>query len=185
MFGSCAMGYRGYSKRPALRRLCLSCIAVLLSRTALGQTCNDNMPASRPTSQFAVDGGEVHDKETGLIWQLCSLGQSGADCSVGAAATYTWQGALHAAEAERAASGKAWRLPNVKELRFLVEEKCFDPAIDRSVFPNTLSGAYWTGSPAPASGYQDAWAVFFDTGYSSYTVLGAGNPYVRLVRDGF
>ena len=120
------------------------------------------------------------DMQTRLVWQRCSLGQSlGSSACEGSASLYTWHEALQIAHD----LGNGWRLPNVKELLSLVEEVCAEPAINVTMFPNTLSTFYWTSSPDIVSG-GNTWGVHFGTG----TINGIGNSsntiYVRLVRDG-
>lgn len=158
--------------------LFLLCIA----SSASSQTCVNAITATTPDSRFTVNGDEVSDHATGLIWQHCTLGQIGADCSSGGASTFTWQQALQAAEDERVATGLPWRLPNSKELESIVEESCYYPAINLTVFPNTTSGYYWSASPR-AYGSNYVWYVFCGTGYSSYFV-GGSTLRVRLVRAG-
>lgn len=145
---------------------------------AVGQTCKDTIPASTPTDRFVINGEEVTDTVTGLIWQRCSLGQSGANCEQGSAMSYTWSGALQAAQAQ----GQSWRLPNLKELRSIVEEKCYNPAINLDVFPGTPSSDFWSASPG-AYGSGGAWYVGFYYGGSGYYGKGS-SARVRLVRAG-
>ncbi len=146
------------------------------------QTCRESSFANTPEARFSIDGNEVEDHATGLICQRCSVGQTGDDCGGGHVQTYNWQGALNVAETERMATGNPWRLPNVKELRSIVERKCLEPAINLRIFPNTNSSVYWTASPRANSAFH-AWDVRFDQGSShgSYKVV---NQYVRLVRNG-
>ncbi|MCP4287360.1 MAG: DUF1566 domain-containing protein, partial [Gammaproteobacteria bacterium] len=127
-------------------------------------------------SRFVVNGDEVTDTETGLIWQHCSLGQTGSDCSGGSANTYNWQQALQAASAP-------WRLPNINELESIVEDKCFDPAINPTIFPNTVSSNYWSASPN-ANYSNNAWYVYFRNGGSYYGYSKSDIKYVRRVRSG-
>lgn len=158
------------------------------SQVAVSQTCNDSIVASTPDSHFSVNGQEVTDKETGLIWQKCLLGQTGNDCSTGSSLQFNWSAALRAAEIEAQQTGKVWRLPNIKELRSIVEEKCIDPAINLTIFPNTISNAFWSASPVANysndSNYSiDAWGLGFGNG-SSYLDHKSTSLYVRLVRKG-
>jgi hypothetical protein len=145
---------------------------------ALGQTCRDILPASAPESRFTANGdGTVTDRATGLIWKQCAEGLSGADCLTGRATTFTWQQALQHAEA---AGSALWRLPNKEELTSLVDEVCYNPAINPRFFPNTPSDWFWSSSSY--AGYaDDAWLVSFRYGYvrnnnKDYAL------YVRLVR---
>ncbi|WP_308359328.1 hypothetical protein [Pseudoalteromonas xiamenensis] len=77
---------------------------LVLPSIAFAQTCfTSQIPASTPTTRFAVnEDGTVSDSKTGLMWQLCSYGQtySVADkVCTGTAARVTWQQALVVAKA--------------------------------------------------------------------------------------
>lgn len=141
------------------------------------------VPATTPVSQFTDhDDGTVTDLKTGLMWAKCSLGQTGGDCGGGSAATYSWKGALQAAADSTLAGYSDWRLPNIKELRSIVEQQCYLPAINLAVFPDTVSSLVWSASPlASDSGY--AWSVGFNSGYADVFFRYYGFP-VRLVRGG-
>ena len=155
-------------------------LALLLSPTLNAQTCKpDSIPATTPSSRYTVNtDGTVTDKHTGLMWKRCSEGQSGADCTGGSPTPQTWQSALKQAHTSKFAGYPDWRLPNRQELRTLVEEQCYEPAINAAVFPNT-SGGYWSSSPA---GYY-AWIVYVYDGYEDFD-LKNDDYYVRLVRGG-
>lgn len=152
---------------------------------AAAQVCKtQSILATTPTHLFTShNDGTVTDSRTGLMWQQCSVGQSGAACS-GKAVTYTWQDALHYAQNLNANGGFAgytdWRLPNIKELSSIVEDQCVDPAINATVFPNTPSRLFWSSSPVADVSY-DAWYVIFLNGVTSNDDKDSGN-YVRLVR---
>jgi hypothetical protein len=148
------------------------------------QVCKDSITASTHDSNFIVNGGEVTDTTTGLIWQKCSLGQFGSNCEPSSPYFYTkWTNALLAAQAHSQQTGLPWRLPNVRELRSIVEERCYQPAINLSIFPNTPSWGYWTASPSATRDSDWAWGVRFDNGESSQSSSYSGR-YVRLVRSG-
>jgi len=159
---------------------------LLLPNQALAVTCTDaTIPASNPDSIYTSDNtnGTVSDSRTGLMWKKCSEGQSwsGGTCS-GSAAGYTWSDALKRTVTDRTANYNDWRLPNYKELRSLVEECRFNPAINDTLFPNTPSSSFWSGSPN-ASFSSNAWSVSFDYGYANIYDRSYGY-YVRLVRAG-
>ena len=153
---------------------------------AQAQTCNNSVIHTTPNSRFVINGEEVRDLQTGFIWQRCSLGQTGSACA-GTPYRYTWQDALQAGETARQTTGKAWRLPNIKELDSIVENGCYEPSINSEIFPNTVSGGYWSASKVPVQ--AEAWYMTFSLGYpwTTGTVWAPLNPpilYVRLVRDG-
>lgn len=163
----------------------------LLSGLALAQTCPAGYPLSTPSSDFAdAGGGTVRHLPTGLIWKRCAEGQdwNGSTCT-GSAAGYNWQQAFQRAHAVNAgavgtwnAGQTDWRVPNVNELKSIVESGCYGPAINTVEFPATLGSFFWSGSPF--AGYSDnAWYVLFGIGDDSWS--GRSNAYqVRLVRAG-
>ena len=160
---------------------------------ANAQTCQTaNIPATSPTSQLTDNAdGTVTDTKTGLMWEQCAEGLSGAGCTTGTAQTYTWQAALNRAQTVNTTGGFAgytdWRVPNIKELRSIIEQQCYDPAINLTRFPNTASAVFWSSSPVAGDRYYGyiAGYVFFGNGYDDGGDYGRGNALqVRLVRSG-
>lgn len=146
------------------------------------QECVNSIEESTPVERFIIDGDEVIDTRTQLIWKRCSLGQSGDNCENGTANTYTWQQALQAAYTDPASGDPEWRLPNLKELLSIREQRCIDPAANAVLFPNTPSEWYWTASPSARNG-TDAWAVHFNFGESRYRPKNTTSLHIRLVRN--
>lgn len=146
------------------------------------------IPASTPTARFIDQGDTVVDTGTGLMWSKCSAGLSDRNCLTGRATTHSWQEALNLASASTLSGHSDWRLPNINELRSIVEEQCYAPAINLSVFPNTARMSFWSASPY-ANNSRIAWIVNFDYGYSGdsgySTYAYRSSPgHVRLVRGG-
>jgi len=167
--------------------LTLCCCLLAASPSAQAQTCNAYMPASTPDSQLTDNSnGTVTDTKTGLVWKQCVEGLSGATCNSGSAGAFTWQTALRQPGVVNSGGGFAgysdWRLPNIKELRSIVEEKCHDPAINLTKFPNTPHSVVCSGSPVAVNS-DGAWYVNFIDGYSSSMHRNNGCQ-VRLVRGG-
>ena len=157
-------------------------------------SCDNENTAITATTTHLTDNnnGTITDPETGLIWKKCSEGQTwsgaGNNCSIGAATAFTWQAALQRAqEVNDGSAGENfaetdWRLPNIKELTSIAELRCSNPAINNTIFPETLINFFWSSSPyAPGAG--NAWSVHFDFGLDG-AVNKSGFNRVRLVRSG-
>ena len=152
-------------------------VELLLPNLAMAEC--DNAITATTTHLIDNNDGTVSDSKTGLIWKKCSVGQSynsGTNSCDGAATAHTWQAALKQ-------SDSVWRVPNIKELRSIVELSCYNPAINEAVFPETSSSYYWSSSPS-ANGSYYGWIVDFSNGSGSSNVFKDGNGYVRLVRSG-
>ena len=125
--------------------------------------------------------GTVTDQKTSLVWQKCGLGRNNdASCSddAGVADTEIWSAALSYCNGLGLAS-KTWRLPNVNELKSIVDETKSNPAIDTTYFPATVAHFYWSASTLVADTAY-AWGVDFPDGLM-YTTTKTTNLYVRCV----
>ncbi|MBI1906989.1 MAG: DUF1566 domain-containing protein [Rhodocyclales bacterium] len=171
------------TSRPLLRFL-LAILAAVPFAPAHAVICQNAIPPVNPDSAYTDYGdGTVIHKPTGLMWKRCSEGQtwSGATCT-GTASTHTWQAALDLAEAHDFAGRGGWRLPNINELRSLVEECRAYPAINNTIFPAPPNDDFWSGSPYAGVSYG-AWGVNFSYGVP-YFDFRSGTHHVRLVRGG-
>jgi len=156
---------------------------VLIFCLALWVMAATSAQAQPPRYTASADGQEVTDSQTGLIWRRCAEGMNwdGSTCA-GAATPFTHEAALQRATAQAASSGKAWRLPNVKELSSIVDKSRSYPAIDPTAFPATPSSWFWSASSNV--GYSSyAWVVYFYDGDVYDLNRGYANA-VRLVRAG-
>ena len=165
-------------------RLWVTAATVVLAIHAHAVTCINNLPPRNPDAAYTVHGnGTATDTRNGLMWKVCVEGQvwSAGVCS-GVASTFTWANALAHAEGHSFAIRTDWRLPNIKELRSLVEECRPNPAINDTIFPSTPSAFVWSGSP-DASSSSYAWLVYFNYG-SANDVNRSNAGQVRLVRGG-
>jgi hypothetical protein len=130
----------------------------------------------------------VADTATGLQWQGCSLGQSGPSCSE-PATMVDWRTALSSCEALSWSGHDDWRLPNIIELRSLVDERTQSPAIDTAMFPgtpyygvgmtDTNVGQYWSSTARSYNSF--ALYVDFGFGFSHFYEQPEGR-HVRCVR---
>lgn len=125
--------------------------------------------------------GTVIDIYTGLIWMRCARGQTwdGKNCQ-GEARVYTWDEAMKLRHTF--AGHDDWRLPNIDELKTIIDKSQGNPTIDSAAFPNTPLTSFWSTSPS-AGGSNDAWGVTFYGGVAYSDKI--GNSFgVRFVRDG-
>lgn len=119
-----------------------------------------------------IDNGDgtVTDTSTGLMWQQETASQM------------TWQSALGYCEDLPLGGYTDWRLPTIKELASIVDLSRYNPSIDTTAFPDTVSSDYW--SSTTSANYTDsAWRVSFGHGYDYYYYK-SNSYYVRAVRSG-
>ena len=124
--------------------------------------------------------GSILDNGTGLIWQKCSRGQNtDATCS-GTATVTSWSLALIHCK-NLSIGSKTWRLPNIKELRSLVNPAIYSsslPYIDSNSFPSTMAGMYWSSTTSRSN--VSAWYMSFSNGNNDIQNK-AYDAYVRCV----
>lgn len=107
----------------------------------------------------------VKDTETGLEW------------TKEYATNKTWQQALDYCETLNYGDYSDWRLPNIEELKTLIDDTIYSPA---STFPGMPSSLFWSSSSLVNYTYL-AWYVNFGNGYvGSYNKT--DNRYARCVR---
>jgi len=133
-----------------------------------------------------IGNGTVLDKKTNLTWMKCAFGMTWENSMcVGQSKRMEWRKAILVANYfnnyEGFAGYKNWRLPTQKELESIVEKSCFQPAINQSKFPRTVSTGFWTITEDSTSKYH-AMLVFFLHG-ETYLSNKQTEWFVRLVRD--
>ncbi len=115
--------------------------------------------------------GTIFNQTTGLIWQKTEGGKR------------TWEGAIVYCENLILGGFEDWRLPDINELRSLVDRSKYNPAIDKIYFPDITPSVYWSSS-TPPSHNDYAWFVSFHTGnVNNYSK--SYSYYVRCVRGSF
>lgn len=155
-----------------------------LVQSANAATCRENILATTPNSNFTLHGdGTVTHNSTGLMWMRCSQGQrwDGSTC-IGSASTFSWTNGLADAQSHKFVGYSDWRLPNQKELESIVEERCFMPAINTDIFPNSPISVFWSSSPFALQAFGK-YHVDFIHGYVGRSAEW-NNLYIRLVRGG-
>ena len=128
------------------------------------------VPMTAISSHYTINGdGTVTDNVTGLMWQ-----QEDDDN------IRTWEEAVSYCENLFFPPSKYsdWRLPDLQELRSIVAEDQYNPAIDTTSFPNTNSSNYWSSREGDR---VLAWYVAFYEGASSNSYKIDSN-YARCVR---
>lgn len=150
-----------------------------------------NNPESTPDSRFlriqpVAAQPVVEDLVTGLVWQGCEAGVSGADCDSGSALLVDWSAALQLADSSSYGGFDDWRLPSARELQSLIETGCSGPTLNTTVFPIDLGAEVWSSSglaQAELGFYPRAWWVSFASG-ERRAGLKSEPRRVRLVRSG-
>ena len=128
------------------------------------------MPCLAEAARFTWHAdGTVSDSVTGLMWQRQDDG-----------VPRTWKDSLEYCEGLSLAGYDSWRLPDIKELRSIVDNTVFSPAINTAVFPHTNWSGYWSSSSS-ADDTGGAWGVLFGNGYVAYDGKNY-DYYVRCVR---
>ncbi|NVO09243.1 MAG: DUF1566 domain-containing protein [Bacteroidales bacterium] len=129
------------------------------------------------STTFTVDhfkdngDGTITDNYTGLIWQKLK-----------STSTYTWEEALAYASGLSLANKTDWRIPNVKELYSLNDEKLHAPSFNTAYFTNISSGNFWSSTTLPNQTTK-AWDINVDYGIVSYNEKTV-KENVLLVRGG-
>jgi len=167
----------------------LSLIALLTATTAAyaEQVCSPRINSVTPVNRFEIsDDGTVRDLRTLLLWQRCPVGYSIDDkgtvdypeddtCEPGEQATQMpWVDAF-------AFVDENWRLPTVKELMSIMEYKCFDPAMNLTVFPEIPGSRFWTSTTYLK--IDEVASVDITAGVNVVDKKVQADNYVRLVRD--
>ncbi|GBC63295.1 hypothetical protein DENIS_4289 [Desulfonema ishimotonii] len=115
--------------------------------------------------------GTVTDSQTGLMWQQATQDNA-----------MTWQNSFSWCDNLQLAGYDDWRLPDIKELRSIVDYNRYNPSVDIEYFFDTVSSSYWSASTC--AGYTGgAWSLDFNYGHDS-NYYKPHTTYVRSVRGG-
>jgi hypothetical protein len=173
----------------AVKTACASLLGILLLETSHA-TCingvNTSIPISTPTSAFNVlADGTVLAPGTRLMWMRCLVGQtlSNGVCT-GTSSIFTWADALNAAKAQTFAGHNDWRLPNVKELLSIIEDRCYLPSLNADLFPITELFSAWSSTPTAlnlAGMLDEIWSIDGNGSVNRWSKYQSLN--ILLVRD--
>jgi hypothetical protein len=161
--------------------LCYDAAGALTACAGTGQ--DGEIQAGTARSYTDNSNETISDNATGLMWQKCINGLSGADCTTGTATKLTWSNAIANCEGLATAGHTDWKLPNINELSSLVDYSTTSPAINRTYFPNTaVNDDYWSSTQ---NVYSRPQALILEFGAGEGTnqgPIGVGTNYFRCVR---
>ena len=144
-----------------------------------GQVVQDNV--TRLMWEVKTDDGSVHDRDNTYTWY-----DPNPDTNGGVAGTLSpndTKDFIDALNNSNFGGYSDWRLPTIKELASIVNLGKYNPSIDETYFPNTMSSCYWSSSTCfNGTGY--AWGVNFNRGNDHNYYTKAYDWYVRAVRGG-
>ncbi|MCK5807704.1 DUF1566 domain-containing protein [bacterium] len=127
-----------------------------------------------PTPSFVVSTitGDtiVTDLKSNLVWAQSFISLK------------TWKGALSYCEDLVSAGKSDWRLPDVNELKSIIDYKSTNIVIDEEAFPSTPSGYFWASTTGRYI-LNQAWGVSFYNG-SVHSNNKSHKYFVRCVRGG-
>ncbi len=112
----------------------------------------------------------ISDIDTGLMWQKSSSG------------SMAWASAIKYCEGLTLAGYTDWRLPNIRELVSLTEDRKRNPSIDSNLLEETgFQYNYWSSTPS-AGNPDNRWVVSFSDSSTSTQVKTNKRNYARCVR---
>ena len=121
-------------------------------------------------ADFSKSGDIVTDNTTGLQWQDDAVGSM-----------MTWQDTINYCENLALESHSDWRLPNINELKTIIDRAKYNPSIVDG-FEYTTTGSFWSSTTYEGS-HDKAWNVHFYGG-DTYDEPKSYENFVRCVRAG-
>ena len=132
--------------------------------------------SSLSMADFSRIGDIVIDSNTTLQWQDNELASTAIPAN--------WEDAIDDCKLLSLGGYTDWRLPNIKELKSIIDRTKVNPAIDQdpTKFVWTSSGdPYWSSTTFSSNTFTYAWAVFFNNGNAG-DVVKTAERFVRCVR---
>lgn len=145
------------------------CIGLLAASTA---------QAACLSGRYVTRGDEVIDRQSGLAWSRCAIGQTGASCN-GKPTLYSFAESIQFAKTR-----PGWRVPSRDELMTLVQPACHAPSINSRFFPNVMDMSVWSTTPSADNNGSGGWVVNLLEGYDEI-VNRTNAKALRLVRSVF
>jgi len=106
---------------------------------------------SHAIGPYQAGGKTVTDSGTGLEWQKSDKGT-----------LQTWQSALSYCEQLSLNGKNDWRVPNIRELKSLVDYKRYYPSVGQAI--SCQSSIYWSATTVANDTHLSAWTIFFGNG---------------------
>jgi hypothetical protein len=107
-----------------------------------------------PSPRMVIEADTAKDSVTGLTWQR------------GWQTAAPWLEAIATCEKLTLAGADDWRLPTIKELLSIVEDRAISPSTDVGAFPGNPAEWMWTNTPG-LTPPNYAWTVSFTDGFST------------------
>ncbi len=122
-------------------------------------------------NHFVNNGdGTTTDLLTNLVWQ-----------QIPSADSLTWEQALTLADTSTYANFTNWRMPNIKELQSINEERLVNPSMNTAFFSGVNANQYWSSTSLPN---QTTRAWYLDTHFGITTYKTKTNRlYLLCVRE--
>jgi len=156
----------------------LSTLALVLATTFTTPVFAEGLTLTAGEFVQNTDGTVTHTP-TGLIWQACSVGQTwdgNTGTCTGEATGMNYSDAT--ALTSDFAGQTDWRIPNIAELHSLIDLKKSQPAVNKSLFPQTPTSYNFLSSSTYSNYSNYQWMVNFNYGADDTSSYG----YVRFVR---
>jgi hypothetical protein len=113
-------------------------------------------PVMVPNHYSDNGNGSITDNLTQLVWQKVPFADS-----------LSWEQALSYADTLTLAGSSDWRLPNIKELQSINDEKRINPSLNNTFFNVSAPGKYWSSTTLPNQTTK-AWYLNTQFGITTY-----------------
>jgi hypothetical protein len=161
----CTNAGGGVGNHPKLETVSAGGVKKFHIRAVRNITASTTVP-----NQFTDNAdGTIKDNLTGLVWQKTPN-----------TSTLTWEQALVYTEGLTLAGASDWRLPNIKELQSINDERIVNPSVSPTYFTTIGIKNYWSSTSLPNQTTR-AWYMSTQFGITTYD-LKTNALYVIAVR---